>query len=361
MNCADDSAELLKLTTYFGERDRAPSGLLGDALMDLYGRARIQMSVLLRGGEGFGAHHALRTDRLLSLSEDLPVVSVAVDCRERIEALLDPVRALQRGGLITLERARSADGSSSGRGTDVPTPVATPTPAPSSATKLTVYLGRQHLVGRRPAFLVLCELLHRRGFDGASVLLGVDGTRRGERARARFFSRNTDVPVMVVAVAAEERVAGLLPELEALLDEPLLTLERVVVCKRDGQLLARPPELPDIDGEGRPLWQKLMVYTSQSATHAGRPLSQQVVRRLRASGAAGATSLRGVWGFHGAHAPHGDRLLQLRRRVPALTIALDTPARIAASFALVDELTAEHGLVTSETVPVRLTQESPLT
>jgi PII-like signaling protein len=75
------------------------------------------------------------------------------------------------------------------------------------------------------------------------------------------------------------------------------------------------------------------------------------VRRLRQSGAAGATCVRGVWGFHGDHAPHGDRLLQLRRRVPIVTTIVDTPERIAASFQIVDELTQRSGLVTSELVP----------
>ncbi len=61
--------------------------------------------------------------------------------------------------------------------------------------------------------------------------------------------------------------------------------------------------------------------------------------------------LRGVWGFHGDHAPPGDRLLQLRRHVPVVTIIVDTPNRIAESFKIVDELTDEAGLVTSEMVP----------
>jgi len=75
------------------------------------------------------------------------------------------------------------------------------------------------------------------------------------------------------------------------------------------------------------------------------------VRRLREAGISGATTLRGVWSFHGEHPPHGDRLLQVGRRVPAVTIVVDTPERIAAAFAVIDELTAERGLVTSETVP----------
>ena len=123
------------------------------------------------------------------------------------------------------------------------------------------------------------------------------------------------------------------------------------MLKRDGQLLARPDALPANDERGLPLWQKLMVYTSEQARHGRSPLHLALVRRLQASGGAGATCLRGTWGFHGEHTPHGDRLLQLRRRVPIVTVVVDSPSRIAESFAIVDELTDQAGLVTSEMVP----------
>jgi PII-like signaling protein len=75
------------------------------------------------------------------------------------------------------------------------------------------------------------------------------------------------------------------------------------------------------------------------------------VRRLRTAGLSGATTQRGLWGFHGDHPPHGDRLLQLGRHVPVVTIVIDSGERIAAAFAVIDELTRERGLVTSETIP----------
>ena len=99
------------------------------------------------------------------------------------------------------------------------------------------------------------------------------------------------------------------------------------------------------------MWQKWMVYTSERALHDGQPVHRVLVRRLRASGARGATTLRGMWGFHDETPPHGDRLLQLGRRVPVVTIIIDAPDRIATSFDIVDELTTEHGVVTSEMVP----------
>jgi PII-like signaling protein len=334
--------DCLKLTTYFGERDRTENGLVADELLNIYGGNRLQTSILLRGSEGFGRLHHRHSDRLLSLSEDLPVVSIAVDRRERIESMLDLVLQVKRRGLITLERARLLSGQIG----LIELPEAL-----GEATKLTAYVGRQERVSGRPAYVAVCDLLHRRGIAGASVLLGVDGTSRGQRTRAKFFGRNAEVPMMVIAVGAGERMAQVLPELGGLLNEPLITLERVRVCKRDGELLARPPGLPATDEHGLAMWQKLMIYTSQSATHEGRPLNLEIIRRLRRSGSAGATSLRGVWGFHGSPAPHGDRFLQMRRRVPVVTITIDTPERTARSFAIIDELTAEHGLVTSEMVP----------
>ena len=54
--------------------------------------------------------------------------------------------------------------------------------------------------------------------------------------------------------------------------------------------------------------------------------------------------------LHGDHAPHGDRLLQLGRHVPTVTIVIDTPERIAGAYGIIDELTSERGLVTCETI-----------
>jgi PII-like signaling protein len=337
----------LKLTSYFGERQRTvDNGFAADALLDLYGQRGIATSILLRGVEGFGARQRLRTDRSLTLSDDLPLTAVAVDTRSRIEGLLESTSGLLRSGLVTLERARLLTGDM-----DVVAPIETP----DDETKLTVYLGRQERVYRVPAFVAVCDLLHRRGIAGATALLGVDGTAHGKRQRAAFFSRNAGTPMMIIAVGSGTRIAHVLPELGGLLREPLLTLERVRICKRDGELLSRPPtageSLPPVDPTGMPLARKLMVYTSEAALHDGQPIHRAIVRQLRAAGISGATTQRGMWGFHGDHPPHGDRLLQLGRHVPAVTIVIDTPERIQTAFDLIDDLTAEHGLVTCETVP----------
>jgi PII-like signaling protein len=111
--------------------------------------------------------------------------------------------------------------------------------------------------------------------------------------------------MMIIAVGSGERIGRVLPELGGLLRRPMVTLERVRLCKQAGELVERPHELPGTDDQGRPLFQKLMVYTSERAIHDGNPVHRAIVRTLRATGARGATAIRGIWGFHGDRPPHG--------------------------------------------------------
>ena len=334
--------DCLKLTTYFDERDRIGRRFLADVFVEIYARHELQTSLIMRGIEGFGVKQHLHTDRLLTLSEDLPLVAVAVDARPRIEAALHELQQLRFDGLVTLERARMLTGEM--EAVELPESL-------HEATKLTAYVGRHERIDGRPAYQAVVDLLHQRGIAGATVLVGVDGTAHGTRERAHFIGRNQSVPLMVISVGDGHRIAAVLPELGAKLARPLITLERIRVYKRDGVKLAEPHEIPASDPSGLGIWQKLMVYSGEQSRHGGRPLADELIRALRAAGAAGATSLRGIWGYHGDHAPHGDVFWQLRRRVPVLTVIVDSPDRIRDWFAIVDELTDETGLVTSEMVP----------
>ena len=348
----------LKLTTYFGERQRASgdtSRFLADSMLNLFGASDVAASVMLRGIASFGPSHELHSDVSLSLSEDPAVAVAAVDVESKIRSLVNDVTAMTSSGLVTLERARLV---TSQLGTDALRDLDGHN---GDSAKLTVYVGRQERVAGKLAQYAICDLLYRHGFAGAIVLLGVDGTTHGVRQRARFFGRNVNVPLMIIAIGTTGQVSAAATELAAVVPNPLLTVERVRMCKRDGELFARPQELPTTDDQGRTLWQKLMVYTAEATRHDGLPIHRALVQQLLRSGTArGATVLRGIWGFHGDHKPHGDKLFQIARKVPVTTIIVDTPESIARSFDIVDELTTGHGLVTSEMVPAALSLNESL-
>jgi PII-like signaling protein len=199
--------------------------------------------------------------------------------------------------------------------------------------------------------VAVVDALHSSGLAGASVLLGLDGHVGGVRRRATFLGSNAEVPLMVLSVGSGESVVWALALLEAMDCETTVTLERVRVCRRDGVAVGEPHGDPSAGAEA---WQKLTVYASEQSTHAGQPLQATLVRRLRREGAAGATVLRGIWGYHGDHEPHGERFWSLRRHVPSIAVVLDTAANMGRWFEIVAELTGETGLVTSEVVPWHL-------
>ena len=345
--------DCLKLSVFLAERRRIGDRFVSDVLLDLYDRYGVAASTVLRGIGGFGTGRRLRTDQSLSLSLDLPVEVVAVDTRTRIEELIEPVLAVKQRGLVTLERARLLRGHLG--------PVELPAQLPEElreAVKLTIYFGRKDRVGGAPAHIALCDLMHRHRLAGASVFLGVDGTLHGHRERARFVGRNANVPMTIVAVGSGESIGRILPELSGLLPRPMFTLERVRICKRDGEIFDRPHALPAFDERGVPLWQKLTVYTRESALIDDVPIHRAVLQQLlRRTAADGATAVRGIWGFHGDHRPRGDAWWSVARRVPVVTVIIDTPANIAESFGVIDELTRDEGLVTSEMVPALVSDE----
>ena len=71
---------------YLGESDRWHGKPLYQAIVELLRTRRLAGATVLRGIEGFGAQQHLHSTRILSLSEDLPVLIEVVDTDEKIRA-----------------------------------------------------------------------------------------------------------------------------------------------------------------------------------------------------------------------------------------------------------------------------------
>jgi PII-like signaling protein len=325
------------VTVYFGERDLVEGRFLADRILDCFETSGLEAAALLRGVEGFGPKHGLRTDRLLTSSEDLPIVAIGVGEQEAVGAATAEIGAVSTDALITVDTVALA------RSTEV-----VEEPA-GRWLKASVFLGRGRRVNAIAAHEAVVARLRAAGVEGATVLLGVDGLLGGARQRAGFFSRNIDVPALVVSVGSADAVTRGLSSLRALPGERVVTVECAHIHKRDGVLLG-PPEVTGARGSQGPERRKLTLYSSEQAHFGGRPVHIEAVRRLRAAGAEGATALRGVWGFDGANVPHGDTFRSLRRRVPTVTEVIDTSPRVARWLEVLDEITPRRGLITSEIV-----------
>jgi PII-like signaling protein len=92
-----------RLTVFIGESDRHHHKPLYAEIVHRAHAAGLAGASVLRGIEGFGASQHVHTTRLLSLTEDLPIVIVMIDEADRIERFALELDALITEGLVVID------------------------------------------------------------------------------------------------------------------------------------------------------------------------------------------------------------------------------------------------------------------
>jgi PII-like signaling protein len=327
----------LELRFYFGERDRDGNRALDVAVMDACERGGVWAAALLRGVEGFGRSAIERTDRLLSLSEDAPLVAVAVGEGDVIERLADEVKGLAAEGLVVLEEvALAPTGTPTTTAAGVGVPVGG---TPGDVVRATVWGPRS---GSSSPHLIAVDAFYRHGADSATVLLGVDGVLDGARRRARFVAGNRGVPAMTIAVGERGAIDAAVAELAGVAN--LVTIEGVERNRPFATEKLHSSGSSTEPAEGT----RVTLVTSEIARCGDHPLYLELIRELRRGGARGATALQGVWGFRGDVAPHGDRVLALRRDVPLIVETVDAAERATGWLEVAESLSGTSDVVYSQ-------------
>lgn len=93
----------LRLTVFVGEMDQWHHKPLYTEIVHRAHKAGLAGASVFRGIEGFGASSLVHTQRLLSMSEDLPVAIVIVDSHERIHDFIPQLDELVTEGLVILD------------------------------------------------------------------------------------------------------------------------------------------------------------------------------------------------------------------------------------------------------------------
>jgi uncharacterized protein len=91
---------------HIGESDKWHSKPLHEAIVELLRKEGFSGATVLRGVAGYGGSSIYHTDKLLRLSQDLPLIVEVVEYAERIEKILPRLDEMLDGGLITLEKVR---------------------------------------------------------------------------------------------------------------------------------------------------------------------------------------------------------------------------------------------------------------
>ncbi|MFG2502819.1 DUF190 domain-containing protein [Streptomyces sp. NPDC048441] len=93
----------LRVTVFIGESDLWHHKPVYSEIVHRARKAGLAGASVFRGIEGFGASSLIHTQRLLSLSEDLPVAIVIVDDEDKIRAFLPQLDELVSEGLVILD------------------------------------------------------------------------------------------------------------------------------------------------------------------------------------------------------------------------------------------------------------------
>jgi len=91
---------------HIGESDKWHGKPLHEAIVQLLRKDGFSGVTVLRGVGGYGGSSVYHTDKLLRLSQDLPVVLEVIESQERIDQILPQLDDMVEGGLITLEKVR---------------------------------------------------------------------------------------------------------------------------------------------------------------------------------------------------------------------------------------------------------------
>lgn len=97
---------------------------------------------------------------------------------------------------------------------------------------LRIFIGEADRHGRQPLYQALVDLFRREGLAGATVLRGVLGFGAKSHLHAAHLLRlSADLPMVIEAVDSRERIEAVLPAVDELVTEGLVTLETVRVIR----------------------------------------------------------------------------------------------------------------------------------
>ena len=91
---------------HIGESDKWHGKPLYEAIVALLRKEGFSGATVLRGVGGYGGSSIYHTDKLLRLSQDLPIIVEVIEAQERIDQILPRLDEMVEGGLITLEKVR---------------------------------------------------------------------------------------------------------------------------------------------------------------------------------------------------------------------------------------------------------------
>jgi len=257
------SSEQVLLRVYLQNADRTPFAPTHERIVKAARHAKLAGATVLRGILGAG-YHAIHSTSHWSISEHVPVIVELVDTAENIARFIHgPLEEIMVGGLITLERAAVIlyrDKPSNQANTlslaQALKPLSTlPRINPGNHMTITengvllrVFIGESDQHQHKPLYQAIVQKIRELGLAGATVLRGSEGFGANSVVhKAAILAMSSDLPIIIEIVDTEEKINLLLPWLESMVLEGMVTMEYVMIVlyRHGGAAHSMPPVAPN--------------------------------------------------------------------------------------------------------------------
>ena len=100
---------------------------------------------------------------------------------------------------------------------------------------LRLFIGESDTWHGKPLYQAIVERVRKEGLAGATVIRGIEGFGADSRLHtARIMRLSEDLPVLIEIVDSAEQIERILPVLDEMVGEGMVTLERVEVIAYRG-------------------------------------------------------------------------------------------------------------------------------
>lgn len=251
--------EQVLLRAYLQSADRTPHTPTYERVVHAARKEKLAGTTVLRGILGAG-YHGIIKGSTWSIVEHVPIIVEIVDSAEKITRFVHgPLNEIMIGGMLTLERAavmmyrqRSHDQPNSLHLAAASKPLSTmPRIEPGShmtinenGVLLRVFIGESDRFDHKPLHEAIVLKVRELGLAGATVLRGSEGFGAHSVVHTtHLLEMSTDLPIVIEIVDTEDKIKLLLPHLETMVEEGMITMEYVVILmyRHNG---VNPPPVP---------------------------------------------------------------------------------------------------------------------
>ena len=220
-----------KLVVYVNTLQHYKSKPVYEAIVEFAHRHGCSGATVTKAVSGYGRSGKVHEAHLFSITEDVPMRVEVVDSEQKINALLPFIYDMVDKGLIEVQDTQVIKHSTHQTQAEE-THAMKHEKLEGRAKLLRIYIGEDDRWEDEPLHEAIVKKLRMMDIAGATVYRGLIGYGAQNRVhRSGFLGLSKDLPIMLSIIDTEEKIRGVLPVLDEMVDEGLIALSDVEIIK----------------------------------------------------------------------------------------------------------------------------------